>query len=192
MKKEYSLFIDTTNNFCYVALYQATHLVKDTKLKVDKNVTNLIVDSINKLLIKAKIAKSALTHMCVNIGPGSFTGDKVGVIVAKAWKLIYPKLCIKTISSLLLQVKKRPAISIINAKSKKLYLAVYGKNKVDIKPCCIDEDKLNKYLSKYKKYQIYRDQVDTMYHNYVAHINDFKEVKSLDDLEPLYLKHPVK
>ena len=84
MKKEYSLFIDTTNNFCYVALYQATHLVKDTTLKVDKNVTDLIVDSINKLLIKAKIAKSALTHMCVNIGPGSFTGDKVGVIVAKA------------------------------------------------------------------------------------------------------------
>lgn len=190
--KNYSLFIDTTNNFCYVALYEATVLKNSIKLKVDKNVTDLIVDAINKLLIKSKVANSALTHMCVNIGPGSFTGDKVGVIVAKAWKLVYPKIKIKVINSLLLQVKQLPAISIIDAKSNKFYLAVYSKTKTEVKPCCIQADVLDKYLSKYKNYKVYKNQVDSMYAKYKIHLKDFKEVKSLKDLEPLYLKHPVK
>lgn len=192
MSKNYTLFIDTTNNYCYVALYKATNMVGFISLKVDKNVTDLIVDSINKLLISKKVDKLALTHMCVNIGPGSFTGDKVGVIVAKAWKLVNPKLKISVINSLLLQVKNRPAISIIDAKSNKLYLAVYGKNKVDVKPCCIEASSLDKYLKKYKNYNVYQDLVDEMDQNYLIHINDFKEIKSLDDLEPLYLKHPIK
>ncbi len=190
--KNYSLFIDTTNNFCYVALYEATVLKNSIKLKVNKNVTDLIVDSINKLLIKSKVAKSALTHMCVNIGPGSFTGDKVGVIVVKAWKLVYPKIKIKVINSLLLQVKQLPAVSIIDAKSNKLYLAVYSKKKIEVKPCCIQADDLDKYLSKYKNYKVYKNQVDSMYANYKIHLKDFKEIKSLKELEPLYLKHPVK
>lgn len=192
MQKENILFIDTTNNFCYVALYKATKLVNSFKIKVNKNVTDIIVDCINKLLIKSKIKPEVLTHLYVNVGPGSFTGCKVGVIIAKVWRIVYPKTRIFVCNSLLLQTKTKPAISIIDAKSNKLYLAVYGKSKIDIKPTCINASDLDKYLSKYRKYKIYRDQVGSMYANFKIHCKNFVEVKSLAKLEPLYLKHPVK
>ncbi|MCQ2956719.1 MAG: hypothetical protein MJ233_02510 [Mycoplasmoidaceae bacterium] len=84
MRKNCTLFIDTTNNYCYLAVSYSCRILNQVKLPVNKNVTDIIVPSINNLLLKAKIKFSDLTHMCVNIGPGSFTGDKVGVTVAKA------------------------------------------------------------------------------------------------------------
>jgi tRNA A37 threonylcarbamoyladenosine modification protein TsaB len=62
----------------------------------------------------------------LNVGPGSFTGNKVGIIIAKTIKLVYPKIIIKIINSLLLQTTDNKSyISIIDAKSNKSYVAVY-------------------------------------------------------------------
>lgn len=191
MKTNYTLFIDTTNNFCYIGLYKSNDLLDYFRLQVNKNVTDIIVDSINKLLINNKVKNEQLTHMCVNVGPGSFTGVKVGVIVAKTWKMWNPKIKISTINSLLLQTTVRPSISVIDAKSKKLYFAIYDKTKVLVKPCLIDASELDKYTKKYKKFTLVQDKIDDMYSNFLLHKKDFKEVKNIDKLEPLYLKNPV-
>lgn len=84
MRKNCTLFIDTTNNYCYLAVSYSCKILKEAKLPVNKNVTDIIVPNINTILIEAGVKPSQVTHMCVNIGPGSFTGDKVGVTVAKA------------------------------------------------------------------------------------------------------------
>ncbi|MBQ6970582.1 hypothetical protein IJQ19_03285 [bacterium] len=53
------------------------------KLKVNKNVTDLITVAIKSLFAKAKLGYEDISNIYLNIGPGSFTGIKVGVVIAK-------------------------------------------------------------------------------------------------------------
>lgn len=192
MKKNCTLFIDTTNNYCYLAVYRNNKILKEAKLPVNKNVTDIIVPNINTILIEAKVKIGEVTHMCVNIGPGSFTGDKVGVTVAKAWKLFNPKVQVLTINSLLLQTDdaKPSCISVIDAKSNKLYLAIYKNGKEIVKPKLINASELNKYRNKYKL-PVVQDKIDHMYKNFFMHAKSCKKNQDIKYLEPLYLKNPV-
>jgi len=190
MSKSYSLYIDTTNNYCYAAIYQTKTLINSIKLKVDKNVTDIVVSAIDDLLKQNNVAKEDVDKIFLNIGPGTFTGVKVGVIVAKVWKIVYPDVKIYTSNSLLLQSKELPAVSVIDAKSNKLYIAVYAKDKTILEPTLIDVDQLNNYTG-LDVHKIYRDNVDEMYDNFLLHYDKFELVKDIDKLEPIYLKDPV-
>ncbi|MCQ2748277.1 MAG: tRNA (adenosine(37)-N6)-threonylcarbamoyltransferase complex dimerization subunit type 1 TsaB [Mycoplasmoidaceae bacterium] len=187
------MLIDTTNNFCYIGLSNGMKVIKEVKLPVNKNVTDIIADAIFDLLAKAKIKPINVNKLVVNIGPGSFTGDKVGVNVVKAWKIFNSKVEIMTINSLLLQTKqvKPNCISVIDAKSNKLYLAVYKNGKEHVKPKLIAKNELNKYLKKYSSLKLVRNKTDYMYDNFLLHKNNFKKVQDIKYLEPLYLKNPV-
>ncbi|XQP56004.1 MAG: tRNA (adenosine(37)-N6)-threonylcarbamoyltransferase complex dimerization subunit type 1 TsaB [Mycoplasmoidaceae bacterium] len=191
MRKNCTLFIDTTNNYCYLAVSYSCKILKKAKLPVNKNVTDIIVDSIHQLLKQAKVKPTDLTHLVLNIGPGSFTGDKVGVTVAKAWKLFDPRIEIMTINSLLLQTKDGNGISVIDAKSNKLYLAVYKNEKEIVKPCLINQKDLTKYTKKYSHLPLIKDQTNNMYDNFLKHTKSFKKVQDIKYLEPLYLKNPI-
>ncbi|XQP55368.1 MAG: tRNA (adenosine(37)-N6)-threonylcarbamoyltransferase complex dimerization subunit type 1 TsaB [Mycoplasmoidaceae bacterium] len=190
MRKNCTLFIDTTNNYCYIAVSFSCRILAKAKIAVNKNVTDIIVDTIHSTLKQAKVTPLDLTHIVLNIGPGSFTGDKVGVTIAKAWKLFDPRIEILTINSLLLQTKDGNGISVIDAKSNKLYLAVYKNEKEIIKPCLIDKKDLAKYKKKYKL-PLIQDQTNDMYDNFLKHSRSFKKVQDIKYLEPLYLKNPV-
>lgn len=188
----YCLYLDTTNNYCYAALYKTDLFIGEIKAPVNKNVTDIIVDAIDKLLDAVHFKKEELKHMCVNIGPGTFTGVKVGVVVAKAWKLTNPKLKITTTNSLLLQCNSLPALSVIDAKSNKLYVAAFnGFGKAVLEPTCIAKDQLPDLIKKYKDYTLYQDQVDNMYENYTKYLGLDQPVKDMDKFNPLYLKDPV-
>lgn len=82
-KKPYDLFLDTTNNYCYVAIYFADKKIAEIKLRVNKNVTDLITDAIKSLFSKSKLGYKDISNIYLNIGPGSFTGIKVGIVIAK-------------------------------------------------------------------------------------------------------------
>lgn len=191
MRKNCSLFIDTTNNYCYVAVSNGCKILAKSKIAVNKNVTDVIVLAIHKTLKQAKVKPLDLTHIVLNIGPGSFTGDKVGVTIAKAWSIFDSRITIYTTNSLLLQTTDGNAISVIDAKSNKLYLAVYRNQKEVVKPCLIDKDDLTKWQKKYSSLPLIQDQTDKMYDNFLKHIKGFKKVQDIKHLEPLYLKKPV-
>lgn len=86
--------------------------------------------------------------------------------------------------------EKPDCISVIDAKSNKLYLAVYKAGKEVVKPKLIDACELSKYKNKYKL-PVIQDQTDNMYKNFLIHAKSFKKIQDIKYLEPLYLKNPV-
>ena len=82
-KQQYDLFLDTTNNYCYIVIYLHDKKIAEIKLKVNKNVTDLITVAIKSLFAKAKLGYEDISNIYLNIGPGSFAGIKVGVVIAK-------------------------------------------------------------------------------------------------------------
>lgn len=77
------LFIDTTQNFCNLALINNKNQILDTYQELtNNNMTDIVVEKINYMLNKNKITKSMIDSIYLLIGPGSFTGCRVGYIIA--------------------------------------------------------------------------------------------------------------
>lgn len=186
----YQLFIDTTNKYCYVALYNNDAMVNDIKLEVNKNVTDVIVPSIDDLLKKNKINKKQISQIYLDIGPGSFTGVRVGIIIVKAWAFVYD-IQIYYIDSLTLQMPQLSGISLIDAKSQKYYLSIYKNNELIQQPIIISASQIDEYKNKFSELKIFIDCTSTMYDNFLIHKNQFIQLKKEQKLQPLYIKPPL-
>ncbi|HSJ38264.1 MAG TPA: tRNA (adenosine(37)-N6)-threonylcarbamoyltransferase complex dimerization subunit type 1 TsaB [Planococcus sp. (in: firmicutes)] len=86
------LGIDTSNSPLAIALAKDdTILIEETtNLKINHSLTAM--PAIEELMAKAKILPAQLTHIAVAEGPGSYTGVRIGLTIAKtlAWSLKIP------------------------------------------------------------------------------------------------------
>ena len=93
------LGIDTSNSpLALVLMEDGTVLIEETSnLKINHSLTAM--PAIEEMMKKAKVLPADLTHIAVAEGPGSYTGVRIGLTIAKtlAWSLKIPLL---TVSSL--------------------------------------------------------------------------------------------
>lgn len=86
------LGIDTSNSPLTIALAKDdTILIEETSnLKINHSLTAM--PAIEEMMANAKIAPAHLTHIAVAEGPGSYTGVRIGMTIAKtlAWSLKIP------------------------------------------------------------------------------------------------------
>ncbi|WKA59107.1 tRNA (adenosine(37)-N6)-threonylcarbamoyltransferase complex dimerization subunit type 1 TsaB [Planococcus shenhongbingii] len=86
------LGIDTSNSPLAIALMSDdTVLIEETtNLKINHSLTAM--PAIEEMMKKAKITPKDLTHIAVAEGPGSYTGVRIGLTIAKtlAWSLKIP------------------------------------------------------------------------------------------------------
>lgn len=93
-----TLFIDTHCEELLVALLTEGKVINEIKTK-EKSHSEKLMPSIIKVLNDSNITKDKLNEIIVVNGPGSFTGIRIGVTVAKT--LAYAlKIKVKTITSL--------------------------------------------------------------------------------------------
>lgn len=95
MKKEYTLGIDTSEAETGIGLAVASS--KGTPARKGENIREIqtwtshrnqskeLLPKIDKLLRKHKVQSEQLKWVVVNLGPGSFTGLRVGISVANAF-----------------------------------------------------------------------------------------------------------
>lgn len=189
----YYLFIDTTqsSNCVLKVLDQNYKTLKEKIFFTQNNLIDLINPELNNLLSSLNLSFNSLKKIYVNIGPGVFTGIRVGVSIAKTIWLCFKNIEIFAINSLKLKCKGH-GIAFLDAKSNKYYLACYEKNQEIIAPCVIDEQTKNNYLKKYHHLPIY--DLDSLTINDEINqdiISLFDKCLSPIELEPLYLKSPI-
>jgi tRNA threonylcarbamoyl adenosine modification protein YeaZ len=80
----FSLFVDTTQDYCNLAILKNAKIVVKSSVRTHNNLTDVVVEHIDSLIEKAKIKQKDIKKILVVIGPGSFTGVRIGTIVAKA------------------------------------------------------------------------------------------------------------
>jgi len=78
------LAIDTSNQVMTVALLEDDHLIAEHLINVKRNHSIQLMPAIEDLLREADWEPKDLTRIVVAKGPGSYTGVRIGVTVAKA------------------------------------------------------------------------------------------------------------
>lgn len=81
MKK---IYIDTTDNTKVLVRLTIDDQVYEKEKKVEARSAQLVLPLINELLDEHSLTPKALDEVEVNVGPGSFTGVRVGVSIANA------------------------------------------------------------------------------------------------------------
>jgi len=86
---EYILFIDTAGGRCKVAVFNDQKLLSEKNWQGNRDLSETLLVQIEKLLKSCKLKLSDLSRIAVNLGPGSYTGLRIGITTANflAWSL---------------------------------------------------------------------------------------------------------
>lgn len=126
----YILCIETTTTNCSVSIVQAGKTIA----LLEENRENYshsenLHGFISKALEQASISKSQLDAVAVSMGPGSYTGLRIGVSAAKGlcYALDIPLISVDTLYTLALQVKDEEAyiVPMLDARRMEVYTALY-------------------------------------------------------------------
>ncbi|AKU80202.1 tRNA (adenosine(37)-N6)-threonylcarbamoyltransferase complex dimerization subunit type 1 TsaB [Spiroplasma turonicum] len=187
-----NLFIDTTNNKLLLILENNDNVIDYLVLDNQNRISDILIETIDSFLVKNKIDISLIESFYITIGPGSYTGVRLGVTFTKTIKTFNNNINVYMISSLAFQAGFGKSLSIIDAKGNKYYVGVYDKAKNIIVDQLLTSEVLEEFKKSFKDYDIIKDYENIDYvKNYINLKPFFKLANSIDEVNPLYIKHYI-
>ncbi|MFD1863234.1 tRNA (adenosine(37)-N6)-threonylcarbamoyltransferase complex dimerization subunit type 1 TsaB [Planococcus chinensis] len=149
------LGIDTSNSPLAVALMKDdTVLIEETtNLKINHSLTAM--PAIEEMMKKAKVAPKDLTHIAVAEGPGSYTGVRIGLTIAKtlAWSLKIPLHMVSSLKVLAANGQHFEGLvcPVMDARRGTAFLGLY--EGADLAPVLADQHSdVHEFLGKVKEF----------------------------------------
>ena len=190
----YQLLLDSSNVFLSVGLAKDGKVVDKICYESWQRQREMMVSEIDNILRRNKIDKSELDGIVVGSGPGSYTGVRIGVTIAKtiAYAL---KIKLYAKSSLsLLKHPEFPTICVFNARSGRSYFAVYKGKEVIEKDNVLENEKVLEYIKAHPDYLVHGDTyqlgLESGKFDIIENLADFDKKEEVDafKLKPAYLK----
>ena len=128
------LAIDTAAELCAACVYEgdcARELGRQV-LDIGKGHAETLMGVIERALAAAQTGYHDLEGIAVSVGPGSFTGVRIGVATARglALALKVPAVGVTTLAGIALEARQtfpaRSVMSVLDARREELYVAIYG------------------------------------------------------------------
>lgn len=123
------LYIDTTSNYLYSALLINENITGEIKENLGKDLSVFTLDRIKKMLDENHLAPNDLDKILVVNGPGSFTGIRIGVTIAKtlAYSLNIPISTVSSLEIMALSSTKETSykVPVIDARRNHVYAGIY-------------------------------------------------------------------
>ena len=114
-----------------IAVSENSDIIKEENLLLDRQHSSLLVPKIKELLKGVDLSIGEIDVFVVGLGPGSFTGLRIGVSTVKGFGLTLGKPCIgvASIDAMALNVDGREGqiVPFIDAKRGNVYSAIYMK-----------------------------------------------------------------
>ncbi|MBQ2938033.1 MAG: tRNA (adenosine(37)-N6)-threonylcarbamoyltransferase complex dimerization subunit type 1 TsaB [Clostridia bacterium] len=202
------LCIDTSSNLCSVAILENTTLINKLELNNGLTHSETLMPLIKNLLDSSKINLKDIDLLAVDIGPGSFTGLRIGIATVKAFSdsLNIPCVGISSLEILAYNIKDNGIIcSTIDCKNNNCYFALYELNSnnytiLEEPQADSIENIMNLLNSKYTNKSIYfvgdgiKKETSSNYLNIenlgIAAFKKFNDNFINENILPLYLKKP--
>ncbi len=140
-----TLFIDSSRKSLSIALAEKDRLLFISNVESYSRHSNFLMNEINNNLNKSNLTIYDIDNVVVLNGPGSFTGIRVGVTVAKVicWVLSKKLYQLNNLESLKVGIDDDVVISVIPDKPNSSYVGIYDKNNTIEDYVSIDNDVFN-------------------------------------------------
>jgi len=191
-----SLLLDSSNKNLSVGIGKNGKVLAFSEYEAWQQQSELMIPEIAKLVNDNGITFEQINNIVVAIGPGSYTGVRIAVTIAKIMAFIL-KAKLYTVSSLaVLASATKPTICLVNARSNRSYFAVYEKDTVLIKDTILPNEEILDFIKANPEYLVSGDinylglnaiTIDR-FQNMLNLINKENEVNDLMSVKPHYLK----
>lgn len=192
----YELILDTSSKQLAIGIYKDDELLYKNQYYAWLRQSEMAIPEIEKAINELKIDLREVTRIVASIGPGSYTGVRIALTIAKVMALTL-NIPLFTLSSLqALAGKKDKVISIMDARSKRVYIGVYDKGVEVVKDTIFTLEELKKYQEEHQDYQLIgelsalgeEDSVISLIENMHELAKDKQPVNSVHEVKPVYLK----
>lgn len=194
------LYIDTSSSYLYAGIVTNRKLTSEVKKEFGHSLSEEALPSIVSLFEKENLSAKDIDKIIVVNGPGSFTGIRIGITIAKvfAWGLNIPITSVSALEAMSLSsTSDKLHVPIINARRNYVFGAIYSKdNNIILKPMHIKLEELLVELADEAYIFISNDEFDELkdiepYNPDIEKIvNHFENKESINPhaINPEYLK----
>lgn len=196
-----TLYIDTSSSFLYTGIINDNKIEAEIKEEYGHKLSEMALPEIVSMFEKNKLQAKDVDKIIVVDGPGSFTGIRIGITIAKvyAWSLKTP---ITTITSLEAMAVSSNAdtykVPMLDARRKYVFAAIYDKdNNVVLAPTYLKLEELDEKLKELDNFTVITNDKINEYENKEAYspdllkiVNTFKDKENINPhaVNPHYLK----
>ena len=190
-----SLFIDTSTKYLCIGIAKDNNVIYKYQQEAIKKQSELTIPFLKKALDENNLTLNDIDEVNVTIGPGSFTGIRIGMCVAKVLASM-KNIPLKAISSLNAYASLGKKIVILDAKAKIVYLGIYKDNVKVIDEMVVEIETFKEMLKDYEGYDIVLDSyligLESEDIDVIENMNRISKtiqpVDNVDALVPIYLK----
>lgn len=178
----YTLFIDTHYKDVVICLFKDNNLLsKEVELGV-RNTSVVTMPLVDKILKDNNILPKNLNKIAVCVGPGSFTGTRIGVTIAKALAYTLNIDIVKLTSLDLIAINTKDNVYVASEENNGFFIGKKEDNKV------IDLSYLKEIdYEEFKNNNEVIDEVEMDYNKLINFINTL-ESENAFDVNPIYVK----
>jgi tRNA threonylcarbamoyl adenosine modification protein YeaZ len=192
----YQLLLDSSNKYLSVGLSKDGKVVDSIFYDAWQRQSEMMTVEIENILKRNNLSKEDLDAVVVGIGPGSYTGVRIGITIAKTIGYALKIKVYKVSSLALLRIEDKPTICVFNARSGRSYYGVYQGDKTLLEDTVGPNEDLLKYIEEHKDYLLSGDVENLGFEsakfdiisNLAKGYKKENEVKDIFTLNPVYLK----
>jgi len=186
-----SLCIDTAYKYLTICLIKDNKIVKSISEECFKKQSEEVFVKLEELFLNSEIKKSEIDSICISKGPGSYTGVRIAMSIAKVYCEV-KKIDLYTISTLRLYAGNSPKTMVImDARANRAYVGAYDKDTCLLEDQTIELDKID-----VKDYNVILDGELVNKDNvnpdipacFLNTINVWKKEENINFVTPSYLK----
>ncbi len=191
-----SLVLDSANKELLVALFKDNKKLDETRYEAWQRQSEFMLPELDKILKKNNVEPKSISEIVVTLGPGSYTGVRIALTIAKIYAYTLNIPCYAISSLQVLENPSKPSICLENARSGRSYVGVYDGKKVIVKDTIWSNGEVLKYISEHKDYALCGD---LLYLDLIGERNDISsnlmflkgeenKVENIFSLKAVYLK----
>ena len=150
------LAVDTSSKICAVAILEDNKVIDEIKLDNGKTHSENLMPIIKEILDKNDLTLKDMNLIAVSVGPGSFTGIRIGIATIKPMAEVYnlPVASVTSLETLARNIENKEKdftiISLIDARNNQVYAGFFD-TEYNLKEDEIAED-IDEVLKKAGKY----------------------------------------
>ena len=132
-----NLFIDTSDKDVSIGIIKGNKILAQKQESIPNKHSVYTTSYINQVLEEANLTPNNIDKIIVVTGPGSFTGVRIGVTIAKTYAYLLKKDIIGVSSLKILAISAPPSkhyLALIDAKHDNYYIGLYDENYNDLIP----------------------------------------------------------
>ena len=157
------LYVDTTSNYLYTGVVENENLICERKIRFDKDLSTMALTTIVEMLTEKEILATDIKKIILVNGPGSFTGCRIGITIAKtyAWALNIPITTITSLEAMALTNDEYDFhVPVLDARREYVFAGIY------------DADNNQILKNQYIKKSVLEAAINNMSDNYIYITND--------------------